>query len=144
MPGWLKDWWPALALAIGITSPLIHAWISWSVKNRFASKEDLAAEAGKRDQAIDVERKSRHEREGELRQLLNDGMRRIDRLENDLAHLPSGDALTKMMVQMTRLEGRLDTFDERVDGFDKLMSRMDRQVQVMDDFLRMMKVEKAV
>lgn len=139
MPEWLKDWWPALALAIGIASPLIHTWINWSVNKRFASKDDLAAEGEKRNQAIDVERKSRHEREGELRQLLSDGMRRVDRIENDLAHLPSGDALTKMMVQMTRLEGRLDSFDERFDGFATLMTRMDRQLQVMDDFLRKVK-----
>lgn len=142
MPEGIMQLWPILGPFVSLAAAGFVGWVGWSVTKKFATKEDLSAEAEKRGQAIDGERKSRHEREGELRQLLADGMRRVDRIEADMEHLPTAEAVAALTVQMTRVEGRLAAFDERVDGFAALMNRMDRQVQVMDEFLRKVQIGK--
>ncbi|WP_372400274.1 hypothetical protein ABMY26_32185 [Azospirillum sp. HJ39] len=136
MPDWLKEWWPVIAVSIAIGSPLVLAWVGWSVRARFASKDDLAAEAKARNEAIDTERKSRHEREAEMREAAMAVRGRLDRVETAIEHLPTAEAVATLTLQLTRVEGKLAVFEERANGFVALFERTDRQVQIMDEFLR--------
>lgn len=128
--------WPIFGPFVSLGAAGFVGWVGWSVTKKFATKEDLSAEGDKRVSAIDAERKSRHEREGELRQVIGDVARRVDRIEVDMTHLPTAEAISALTIQMTRIEGQLAVFDQRVDGVDALMTRMDRQVQLMDEFLK--------
>jgi len=139
MPEWLREWWPFLALSVALGSPLVQAWVGWSVRARFASKDDMAAEAKARNDAIDAERKARHEREGEMRETMTAVRGRLDRVETAIEHLPTAEAVAALTLQLTRVEGQLAVFEERTNGFTALITRTDRQVQVMDEFLRKVK-----
>ncbi|RJF84861.1 DUF2730 family protein [Azospirillum cavernae] len=139
MPDWLKEWWPFVALAVAVGSPLVHAWVGWSVRARFASKDDLAGEGKARGEALDMERKARHEREDAMREAVNALLGRVDRLESAIEHLPTAEAVATLTLQLTRVEGKLAVFEERANGVVALFERTDRQVQVMDEFLRKVK-----
>lgn len=45
---------------------------------------------------------------------LTDHDRRIQKLENDLEHMPTGAAIHSLELMMERVLGRLDTMDERL------------------------------
>lgn len=60
---------------------------------------------------------------------LTDHDRRIQSLEGDFRHLPSSEEMEELKIAVTRLDGRIATFDEQLDSLRHTVRRV-------DDYLR--------
>lgn len=82
-------------------------WAIWSLKSRFASKDDHG-------RLID----------------------RVRGLEEKYEQIPGLRAVHELKVQMTALYGELKSTNTRLDGFNDVAERMQRQLDLIDEFLR--------
>ncbi|MDP7142671.1 MAG: DUF2730 family protein [Alphaproteobacteria bacterium] len=63
-------------------------------------------------------------------------MTRIYKVEETLGRLPDQETVHELSLQMTRLEGRLESMFTKFDMVDALGKRMQRQIDVMDEWLK--------
>lgn len=67
---------------------------------------------------------------------VTDHTHRLRRVEEELDDLPDAAALHKLSIQITQLEGKLQTFGARFDSVKVLGDRMQKQIDMMDEFLK--------
>ncbi|MEN2980279.1 DUF2730 family protein [Tistrella bauzanensis] len=91
MPEILKDWWPALSLAMLVGSPLVLSAMSWAVRRGLASQDDLRAALSPLTSEV-----------AELKT-------RTQRLEGEVQHLPTADDIAELREALARMEGSVKT-----------------------------------
>jgi uncharacterized membrane protein YccC len=124
MPDWLKDWWPPLALAIGLISPMLMGWIWWSLRHRFVTREDHERSIADRQTsfaevkvAIGDMRQQTHER-------LAQSETRLSLVERDVKHLPTRGDFERMADRFARVETNLGRVETGVEGLSEAVNRI--------------------
>lgn len=107
-----------------ILTNLFIAWIGWSLRRQFVTREDyeaamlkVAAEAKAAADAADK------------------AARRADEVAAEVARMPGRDEIHKLDLSVTELSGRITQFGERLDGSRDTMSRLQRVLDRVEDFL---------
>ena len=124
MPEWLRDWWPALAIAVSLSSPLLTGWIGWSIRNRFVTREDhersveaRQASFGQLDAAI-----------GKLRQETNERLTqtetRLALVERDVSHLPTRQDFERLADRFAKVETNVGRVETGVESLREAVSRI--------------------
>ena len=107
MPDWLKEWMPFIALVWMAMGTGFIAWVRWSFKQQFATREELQAEA-------------RTRREKDQEQAL-----KIERHDEAIDKLPTRDQWHALDKHLTELGGKLDTTNARLDRVDRVADRLE-------------------
>lgn len=132
MPAWLTSAWP-LWVFLG---SLLCGWIGWSLRKRFVTSE--AGAAIEREAAAAVARLAADtdRRLDEHADRLGKAEAEIAMLRETLGHLPTGQELHALNLQLARTQGEMKAMAARFDGWQALGDRLQRQVDMMDEYLR--------
>lgn len=110
MPEGLKEWWPLIVLL----TPLVLGAIVWAIRKGLASKDDLAAEARTRAEAM-----------SELEDKLNQLDRRTLSIEADVKHLPTTEDFGAMREQLARVGSAVDNTARELDSINRALNRVE-------------------
>jgi hypothetical protein len=130
MPDWLKDWWPPLAIAIGLLSPMLMGWIAWSLRHRFVTREDHEASVADRQGSFAKLETAIGGLRLETNERLTKSETRLSLVERDVSHLPTrhdferlADRFAKVETNVGRVETGVESLREAVNRItDHLMS----------------------
>lgn len=114
MPEWLKDWWPLIALAY--TTVLMPA-AGWFIRTGLVPRAEF-------EQAKSAEATSRAEADRQLGSIIADSARRIDRVENDLRHLPDKEVTHRMELTLADLRSEVAVLAERLHPVAAISDRL--------------------
>lgn len=98
--GWVVPVVTVLALLVGIANTV---WLWWSKSN-------------------DADQKKIEKIEGQV----SDHDRRIGRVEGEMAHLPSKEAVHDLTIKLTELAGKFAAVDGEVNGISRTVDRIER------------------
>lgn len=102
----IRDYWGIVELAV----LGLVSWLLWTVRQALGSRAT----------------KEEH----------NALATRVASVETKLENLPGKDQLNELRIEMTRLQGELQTVGAKLEGFRALADRLHEQVTVMDGYLR--------
>ncbi len=114
MPEWLKEWWPALALAV----PMVYGWLLWAAKKGLASQDDVRAEAAAR--AKDIKRL-----EDDVGGKIGEIDRRTLRIEADLEHLPTAKDMADLRQEVARIAGSMEGSQRELTSISRALTRVE-------------------
>ena len=157
MPGWLKEWWPIIALALGAgVFPLVR-WCVGQIRKGLVGHDELIAalkaQDGKLKEHVDAHvgvHAELERRSAEESRLSQEWRHAHDvhhaRVEAMLAGLPTSDAVQQVLRQlmemrvemrerMTALEGGINETDTRIDGLRDLIDRVGNTVERHDQII---------
>lgn len=136
MPGWLQDWWAAIALLTTLALAPFVRWV-WVVRRKeLVTKEELAKQFQDNQ---DVRKREFDELRAEIGRsvtpMIGDHGERLARVEqrvtlveNNLVHMPSRDDVGRLTVQLAELNGKLSALDQAMRGQEKLVERVEQSV----------------
>lgn len=99
----LAKWGWAIALAVN----LLIGLVLWSMRNAFASRQDLQAVAN-----------------------------RLVQVETRMEGVPSANALHELSNTVIRMSGDLKVMATRMDGVDRLVTRFEKVLDRQEDWLK--------
>ncbi|HEY9347256.1 MAG TPA: DUF2730 family protein [Inquilinus sp.] len=136
MPGWLQDWWAAIALLTTLALAPFVRWV-WVVRRKeLVTKEELAKQF-EDNQA--VRKREFDELRGEIGRSVTPTIgdhgerlarveQRLTLVENNLVHMPSRDDIGRLNVAIAELNGKLTATDRTMDGMSRLVERVESSV----------------
>ncbi|MDR1946611.1 MAG: DUF4349 domain-containing protein [Desulfovibrio sp.] len=114
IPVWVWDHVPTILQWL---STALVAWIWWSLKRTFVTREDCG--------------KSRVDTEGAMRKQGHD----IERLLEDVEQAPDAADLLAIKLSLERLNGRLDAMQEQLRGQAEVLKIVKHQVDRVNTYL---------
>ena len=120
----MVDWgtlaqWAAVFVAVGLA-----LWAKLDRKGEVAKQEQSAALVGLNRTLTEGLAQLRSEI-GRSFQRIDDAEQRLTSAESELKHLPSKDALHKIELQMTRIEGGVLSLDHRITPIARAVDRIE-------------------
>ncbi len=114
MPGWLKEWWPVIALLV----PLVIGWLLWTVRIGLASKAELSAESVSRGRAIE-----------EVEQRLSEDLSKLNTrmltIEQEVRHLPTAEDFSELRNEVTRVGTLVVASTRELESVGRALSRVE-------------------
>lgn len=103
MPGWLKEWWPLVALAV----PFLVGTVAWAVRMGLASKPELAA--AKSDLAAELARLEA----------------RMVTIELEVRHLPTAEDMAELSRELTRIGAVIEASRREFESVGRAVIRIE-------------------
>ncbi|WP_341990350.1 hypothetical protein [Azorhizobium sp. AG788] len=114
MPGWLKEWWPVIALLV----PLVIGWLLWTVRIGLASKAELSVESVSRGKAIE-----------EVEQRLSEDLSKLNMrmltIEQEVRHLPTAEDFSELRNEVTRVGTLVVASTRELESVGRALSRVE-------------------
>lgn len=119
MPEWLREWWPAIAVALTL---VVAPFVRWAARHGLVSREDL-------DAAIGAERKLRQEEiaAAAARYAAVEG--RLVEIEAEIRHLPTREDIARIMELLSGLTAQQAATQATLDAIKALVTSVDATVR---------------
>lgn len=121
MPDWLKEWWPVIALCVAVGQPFLF----WLMSKRFATPEQVSAEAEARTLADQAQAA-----------LITELRHRLDIVEREIEDMPSHGDLGKIGETLAELRIALERQSTALGALGKNFETLGNQVTRIDEWLR--------
>ena len=108
-PGWLREWWPVLALAINC----LAAWIMWSARQQFVSRKHCNGCHEKIDDRVSTLEKQK------------------TCVDIKLDKLPQIEALHEIALRQEQLAGQQSSLATELAGVKDLLERIEHPLNLL-------------
>ncbi|MGO1078326.1 hypothetical protein [Inquilinus sp. CA228] len=124
MPDWMREWWPAFAVAASVLSPLLVMWIGWSMRHQFLTREDhdkAVADRNSSFKALEVQITDNQAKTGDR---LAATEQRLALVERDVSHLPTRTDFERLAISIGRVETDVGRLGAGVAGMNENLNRI--------------------
>jgi len=128
MPGWLQDWWLAIAAVWTTVVGGFVGWVGWSIKQRFVTREALSA-------AIQAEHEERKMAVERAKSLAEKNAGRLNLVESRLADLPTHRDLDGIKASLAGLGATMTGVQAQLQGQSKQIDTVDGTVTRIHQYL---------
>lgn len=115
-------WWPLLGMAVGLLTSGLGAWIVWSSRQQFVTRDDFTEFREKHG--------AEHDR---LDEALARGEREFTLIKSELEHLPTREDLDGIKASLSALTATMAGLKEAVDGIKKSVAGVEENFQTLLD-----------
>jgi hypothetical protein len=124
MPDWMREWWPAFAVAASVLSPLLIGWIGWSMRHRFVTREDHDQSVKDRNTSFQGLELRIDAHQAKTSERLAGAEQRLALVEREISHLPTRQDFERLIERFARVETDVGKLQTGVDGMSENLSRI--------------------
>lgn len=150
MPDWLKEWWPAVALALTVAVVPALRWIVGQIRKGLVGHDELAEVLKAQDRRLKEHIEAHAGVHSDLDRRVTDEVKALcgwqqehalhhARVEAALERLPKSDAIQAVLSELsglrTEVRERMAGTDSRLDSLRDLMDRVGHTVERHDQII---------